>query len=674
MSPVQDPSRPGSAAAPEHAPTQQPGWLDPQQGVIEDARRRQHQRRMRLLIAAAIAAGLLGLGWVLIEASHANSAHAGRGGHGRPARLAFSGAPVFNVRLAPALEVGQAGWQLFFEEHGAQTGGQGNGPAISSDPIIAGGGHSVGGSHRSTTILVTTPNVVAILLNGKTRVPTIGLPGLPYGYRAVQIVTAVAPAEERIPQGLGRQPQGPSIVPLDAQGQPIHYKPNNLTPFQGKVRAWEYPARTPEGSCGLRASSLPGLTARGGKALSAVRAYPANLVGGQIEGAAFLPCVSVEYQLRGIPLQALVLLDAAAPGTRAAALPDFKAVRGSPGFFDEGGLTARREGNAWLIVEQGSSVAQRVALLRHLTALVTLGSLVPASTGVPEVGQGNAPPPPAHPAKLRVTPALEAGALGWEYIQTEAGGGGSGSCCGPLTHPAQLLGTSGSGSGPWSTATLITAPTVAAVSVEGRAPVPTRSGGLPYGMRYAALPVRNSNVRSAKASLAAFNARGQRITTAGVEPMPKRHQFEGTYAPRAWTAPSPPPAAPCELSASGLSGLSPLGGDVVPRVKGYRMFETRAFQSCTDTYYALGSSTLEAAVLLDAEHPGATPVTLPYVTRAPGAAGVFDAPGGIMRGGHSGSNNLTAERLPGAWLVVTGGSGPAQQLQLLRHLHATIHL
>jgi hypothetical protein len=122
-----------------------------------------------------------------------------------------------------------------------------------------------------------------------------------------------------------------------------------------------------------------------------------------------------------------------------------------------------------------------------------------------------------------------------------------------------------------------------------------------------------------------------------------------------------------------LSGLSPIGGDVVGRVKGYRMFDTRAFQSCADTYYALGSSTLEAAVLLDAEHPGATPADLPYLERAPGGAGVFDAPGGIMRGGHAGaSDNLTAERLPGAWLIVTGGSGPTQQLELLGHLHATI--
>jgi len=668
MSPVQDPSR-LAPASPEHNSKQQHAGVDPQQGVIEDARRRQHQRRIRVVIATAITAGLLGLGWVLIERSHATSAHAGTGGQGPPGRLASSGAPGFNVRLAPALEVGQAGWQLFFEEHGAQSGGQGDGPALSSDPVIASGGHSAGGSHRSTTILVTTPNVAAILLNGKTRVPTTRLPGLPYSYRAVRIVTAVTPAEERIPQGLGRQPQGPSLVPLNAQGQPIHGKPNNLAPVQGKVHAWEYPARTPEGSCGLRASPLPGLTARGGKALSDVRAYPSSLVGGQIVGGAFLPCVSVEYQLRGIPLQALVLLNAADPGTRATALPDFEAVHGSPGFLDEGGLTAKRTGNAWLIVGQGSSVAQRVALLRHLTALVKLGSLVPASTGAPEHGQSDAPPPPARPAKLRVAPALEAGALGWEYIETEAGGGGGGSCCGPLTHPAQLLGTSGRGSSPWSTATVLTAPAVAAVSVEGRAPVPTRSGGLPYGLRYATVPVKRLRVTPV-----AFDARGQRITTAGFEPTPKRHEFEGPYAPHAWTAPSTPPAAPCELSASGLPGLSPVGGDVVLRVKGYRMFETRAFQSCADTYYTFGSSTLEAGVLLDAEHPGATPASLPSITPAPGAAGVLDAPGGIMRGGHSGSNNLTAERLPGGWLVVTGGSGAPQQLQLLRHLHATIHL
>lgn len=119
-----------------------------------------------------------------------------------------------------------------------------------------------------------------------------------------------------------------------------------------------------------------------------MRPYPAKPIGGQIVGHAFLPCVSVEYHLQGMPLQVLIMLDAADPGAPVASLPDFKPVRGAPGFLDEGGLTARREGRAWLIVGQGSGVAQRVDLLRHLTALVRLGALVPASTGVPAAGQG----------------------------------------------------------------------------------------------------------------------------------------------------------------------------------------------------------------------------------------------------------------------------------------------
>lgn len=671
MSPVQDPSRPASASGPEHGRGERCASHDPQQGVIEDARRRQRRRRGRFAIATAITLGGLALAWALIEASNATTTPTGAGGHRPPASLVSSGVPAFNVRLAPGLDVGQAGWQVFFEEHGAQTGGQGNGPAVTSDPIIAGGGRGAGSSHEWTTILVTTPNVAAILIDGNTRVPTTPLPGLPYGYRAARIVTPVTPAEERVTPGLGRRPRGPqSLVPLDAQGQPIHYKPNTVTPFQGKVRSWEYPAQTPQGSCGLRASPLPGLTAQGGAALSAIRPYPARLAGGQIVGHAFLPCVSVQYRLRGMPLQALVLLDAAHPGDRAASLPDFKPVRGAPGFVDEGGLTARRAGSAWLVVGQGTGVAQRVELLRHLTALVRLGSLVPASTGVPEVGQGNAPPPPARSLTLRVAPALEAGALGWEYIETEAGGGGGGSCCSPLTHPAELLGASkdlGPGSGPWWTGTVITAPAVAAVSVEGRPPVPTRSGGLPYGMRFVQLPVKGPRVTPVP-----FDARGQRILATGFETLPKRHQFEGPYAPHAWTAPAPPPAGACELGASGVNGLAAVGGDVVRQVKGYPLFESHAFQSCADTYYSLGSSTLEAAVLLDAEHPGTMPAELPYMTPAAGAPGVFDASRGLNRGGRGGGGNLTAERLPGAWLVVTGGSGPTQQLLLLRHLHATI--
>lgn len=661
MSLVQDLPRPTSG----HDQAQQPAWPNPQQGVIEDARRRQRRRRRRIAIVAFVAAaGLMALAFVL-ETSQATSAHTGTAGRGGTAGRTASSASDFNVRLAPTLEVGRAGWQIFYEEAGAQAGGESTGPALSSDPVFA--SYGSGNSHRSVNNVLTTSNVASMLADGKTRIPTVALPGLPYGLRAVHIVTPITPEEERIPRGLGGESHGPSsLTPLDAQGQPIHYKANNLDPSQGTIHSWEYPASTPVGACGLRANGISGLTAQSGKALSAVRSYPAGRVGGQIAGHAFLPCVSVLYHLEGEPLQAAILLDAAHPGTRAASLPDFKPVHGAPGVVDEGGLTARREGGAWLIVGQGSGVAQRVELLRHLRGIVKLGSLVPASTGVPEVGEADTPPPPARALKLSVLPALQAGALGWEYLQTEAHAGGSGSCCSALTQPVQLLGASKvPGSGPWWTATAIAAPDVAAVSVEGRAPVPTRSGGLPYGMRFATLAVKNDRVTPI-----AYDARGQRITVKGIEPQPKRHEFEGPYAPHGWTAPAAPPAGVCEISASGSSGLSPVGGRVVWQVKGYPVYESHAFQSCADTYYVLGKSTLEAAVLLDAEHPGAKPAALPYMRPAAGASGVFDVRGAFM---HSG-RNLTAERMPGGWLVVGGGSGPAQQLEVLARLKASVHI
>ena len=672
MSSVKDIQARAAPSAPSDEAAQPPTWSDPRQGVIEEAQRRQRRRRRRLSQIALATPALIVLALALIEGATATHPRAHSDGAGAGAALSSAGAASFNVRLAPSLEVGQAGWQVFYEDHGAQLGGEGIGPALESNPIIASWGGGSGGSHQWTTLLLTTPNVAATLVEGRSRVPTVALPGLPYGYRAARILTAISPAEGLIGRGLASGPQGPrSLVALNAKGEPIRGKASNRTPFQGAVHVWEYPDRTAEGSCGLRASGLAGLSAQGGRALSGVRPYPAREIGAQIVGHAFLPCVSVTYHLRGMPLRALILLDAAHPGARAAALPDFKPVSGAPGFVQQGGLTARREGAAWLVVGQGSSGSERVALLRHLRAIVRLGSLVPASSGVPEIGQADAPPPPSRPVALRVAPALEAGALGWEYIASEGDRGASGSCCSLLAHAAQLASDSkvlGPGSGPWWWATVITAPQVAAVSVEGRAPVPTHAGGLPYGMRQASVVVKHFT-----AALIAFNSHGRRITKAGFETLPKRRIFEGPYAPRSWSAGSAPPAAAaCRLSASGLSGLSALGGAVVLHLKGYQAFESRAFQSCADTYYSLGGSTLQAAVLLDAQHPGSRPAALPGMKPIAEVPGVFEAPGGIMHNPGLARRQLAAKRLPGAWLVVADGRNRAQQLQLLAHLSASI--
>jgi hypothetical protein len=108
-----------------------------------------------------------------------------------------------------------------------------------------------------------------------------------------------------------------------------------------------------------------------------------------ILGGAFLPCVNVEYspgpnspmnRLSDRPTRLLVavLLDARHPGTTPAALPDGQRVPGTPGYIEEPnapsvvdpdltGFTAKRVGDAWLIVAGGAGTAQRVAALREMT-------------------------------------------------------------------------------------------------------------------------------------------------------------------------------------------------------------------------------------------------------------------------------------------------------------------
>jgi hypothetical protein len=95
-----------------------------------------------------------------------------------------------------------------------------------------------------------------------------------------------------------------------------------------------------------------------------------------IIGRVFLSCADTEYYLHNWPLDAGVLLDAGHPGTPPAPLPDMKAVHGHAGVFtapgEGGALTARRVGNAWLVVDGGSGQGQRLAVLADLRAIVRL--------------------------------------------------------------------------------------------------------------------------------------------------------------------------------------------------------------------------------------------------------------------------------------------------------------
>ena len=320
---------------------------EPELGVIEEARRRRRARRVRVT-AALLAVAVAGtIGWALSGGlSRANS------GPGSPIGAAIgadSGAhrPSFNVRLVPVVSVvGRAGWCEVIEEHGVTGGSACGGVATATQPFLQIQGWGQARSRVETQAAVTDPQIVAILVDGKRLVPTVALPGLPYGLRGARVVTR----------------RGATLTALDAGGHRIP-KDWSQPPEQARVRSWRAPQAPPRGVCRLSARGLPGLSSRGGTVATTMRPFP-----GQLVGHAFVPCILTRFRLAGEPLKASVLLDAANPLARAAALPNFKPVRGAPGLLREGGLDAMRAGNAWIVVGQGRDSAQRIRLLRHLSA------------------------------------------------------------------------------------------------------------------------------------------------------------------------------------------------------------------------------------------------------------------------------------------------------------------
>jgi hypothetical protein len=348
-----------------------PTSAGPDLGVIEDARRRQRARRIRVAVCAALFLAIAGLTASLLHAGGSRaSQHTARLPAGAAGRRHEA---TFGVRLSPALDGGEYGWCVGVEEAG-YTGTVGGGcsmmPVASAPVAWRLSGASVR-THRQWTVLVTTPDVAAVLVNGSRRVPTVALPGLPYGLRAVRVV---APLDVR---ALGHARHGfaslrePRLVALDRSGRPL-LQPSIAIGASGGVMRPVGAGSSGSAPCSLRAGGVPGLAAQWSHVASAIRPFAGALV-----GRAFFSCVDTEFYLRHWPLDAAILLDAAHPGSRPAAIPGFVALAGDPGYYGaspdfKGDLTAVRSGDAWLVVAGGSGLAQRVELLRHLTPVVKL--------------------------------------------------------------------------------------------------------------------------------------------------------------------------------------------------------------------------------------------------------------------------------------------------------------
>jgi hypothetical protein len=354
----------------EHAPAASPeSPCGPQQGVIEEARRRQRERRIRTAIAALAAAAIIAGGTALWlpkgTSSPATPARPGAASRilavdARTVRAALS------LRVTPTLNVGQAGWCVLIELHGRTGGSACGGAPTPSRPILQAQSSAAGGASLETTVVVTDPQVATVLADNTVRVATVSLPGLPYGLRGALIRLPAARSSGAHTTGslLRLELASPTLKALDPHGHVIPKAASDRVELQAHVRSWAYPATPPNGACELH-STLPGLAALRGQVADTIQPFPGRMV-----GHAFLPCSTTEYYLHNQPLSATVVIDAARPRARASALPDFNPIPRAPGFFAQGALTARRSATAWLIVGQGSGLALRMRVLRHLTATV----------------------------------------------------------------------------------------------------------------------------------------------------------------------------------------------------------------------------------------------------------------------------------------------------------------
>ncbi len=339
----------------------------------------------------------------------------------------------YRITFVPQISGGAAGWTTFIDlrtpaASPGTPGGDGGeaGYPTSNMPLV--GGFGVGfqsgplSGGEVVDYVLSGPRVAAIRLGDmKIRTSTAG--ALPEGDRvavffrpanappiAIPPPGAHLPYHERVLVLPGRRlsrhthSKGPqlsigrprtrlvsttALQPLDGQGHLIPITSPAQRPLGPSMRAWQ--VRTPgqshpgaaadhplPGACELGEHGLDGLTPQWGHVLAAIAPIA------DAEGELFLSCVDTEYFLHGWGLDAAILIDARRPGQVLGAIPGAVAVAGHPDVVNvalsdspRGDLSARRIGDAWLVVQGGRDLDQRLEVLGALR--ITKLSLAAAS-------------------------------------------------------------------------------------------------------------------------------------------------------------------------------------------------------------------------------------------------------------------------------------------------------
>jgi hypothetical protein len=294
----------------------------------------------------------------------------------------LEGGERYRITVWPVLQGGVSGVcaMIVFEgPHGVGSGSCGAPYPTTSMPYLApegriaypGGVISKGGALE---YFLTGPSVASVRIGTHLSVTPRREPGLPAGDRAVVFYLPAGSPEIDPPWFPAEQlslPHGAktlSVVAVGRNGAPIPVD-QGAQPFRLPARYWERPEKPPSGACTLAAP--PSYKAYRGTTPDRLEPNP------DVEGAALTSCLSVDYKVAGTTITAAVLVNAKSPKRAPPALFGASPVAGQPGFVnreEDTGLhtstqiafTARRDGNAWIVVEGGRGLAQRIQALRFL--------------------------------------------------------------------------------------------------------------------------------------------------------------------------------------------------------------------------------------------------------------------------------------------------------------------
>ncbi len=262
--------------------------------------------------------------------------------------------------LTAPVGAGDVGWCLNFKATNEGGSSCGFAPHTKPEgPILSESWGSSGPPEISQTQVVTTKEVADVSVDGGAPIPTRAQPRLPDELRAVLLEAS----------GSSKSFSPPELGARDASGHPLpaplrhHREQAELEAF-----GWHSPGRPTHGPCEISVAHVTGLTAQWGAAIKAIRPVEGLL------GKPFLGCTDTEYYLHDWPLDVGVVLDATDPGTEPAPLPQMKPVSGRPGYYgapgNQASILGRRLKGAWLLVEGGKDLQQRLTVLGHARAAI----------------------------------------------------------------------------------------------------------------------------------------------------------------------------------------------------------------------------------------------------------------------------------------------------------------